>query len=233
MSMPFPDNSDKSKNETTYNKVKATPAQAGAPDAPKIDEARPKVGRIVAEGKAIRRNTPLSEKVKRFFVGDSAHNILEYVLLEVLIPAAKEAAADAVTQGVEKRLFGDVRSTSRRTGTRPGGGLSSSTSTGTFRYDRASTAAKPTAHVVRRGGRYDIGQIVIPTRAEATEILEIMFNIVGQYEVVTVRELLEMAGMHAEYTDSNWGWTSLRGAQIVRVRDGFLLELPTPEALEK
>jgi hypothetical protein len=229
---PFPDNSDKSKNpETTYNKVKATPAQAGAPDAPKIDDSRPKVGRIVS-GSAIKRSTPLGTKIKNFFVGDSAHNILEYVLLEVLIPAAKEAAADAVTQGVEKRLFGDVRSVSRRTGTRPGG-LSSNSNGPKVHYDRPGLSnARAEVRPVRRGGKYDIGQIVIPTRAEATEILEMMFSIVNQYEVVTVRELYEMAGVASEYTDQRWGWTNLRGATAQRVRDGYLLDLPTPEALD-
>jgi hypothetical protein len=85
-----------------------------------------------------------------------------------------------------------------------------------------------------RGSRYDIGQIVIPTRAQALEILEMMFNIVQQYEVVTVAELYEMAGMSTNnYMDRNHGRTSLRGAQAVRVRDGYLLDLPTPEALER
>lgn len=236
MSTPFPDNSDKSKNpETNYNKVKSSPQAAD--EAPDLDSSRPKVGRIVSEDhKAIRRNTPLGTKVKNFFFGDSAHNILEYVVLEVLIPAAKEAAADAVTQGVEKRLFGDVRSVSRRTGTRPGGGLSSNASGAKVHYDRMAHAARQPAAsggVLRRGGRHDIGQVIIPTRAEATEIIEMMYNIISQYEVVTVAEVLEMAGERAEYTDRNFGWSNLRGAQPVRVREGYLLNLPTPEPLER
>lgn len=233
----FPDNSDKSRDPgTNYNKVKSSPK--GEPvDGPNIeDDGRPKVGRIVSEGNAaIHRKTPLGVKLKNFFLGDSAHSVIDYVVHDVLIPAAKDAVADAFSQGIEKRLYGEVRSVGRRSGTRPSQGLSSNTGP-KVSYDRMSqgqSVRSSSAAPVRRGGRYDIGQIVIPTRAEALEILEMMFNIVSQYEVVTVAELLEMAGMSSNYTDRNHGWTNLRGATAVRVRDGYLLDLPTPEALER
>lgn len=232
---PFPDNSDKSKNqETAYHKVKATPSQAGASEAPNIDDDRPKVGRIVSEGAAIKRSTPLSTKIKNFFIGPSAASIVEYVIHEVLIPSAKDAAHDAVLGGLEKRLYGDVRSVTRRS-SRGSGGLSSNNSGPKVHYDRmSSNNARPAAPSIRRNGNYDIGQIIIPTRAQANEILEMMFNIIGQYEVVTVAELMEMAGMTPVYTDRQHGWTSLRGAQAHLVRGGgYLLDLPAPEALER
>lgn len=232
---PFPDNSDKSKNpETAYHKVKTTPAQAGAADAPNIDDDRPKVGRIVNEGAAIKRSTPLGVKIKNFFIGPSAANIVEFVIHEVLIPAAKDAAHDAVLGGLEKRLYGDVRSVTRRASATRSGGLSSNNGP-KVHYDRmSSNNSKPASPTGRRNGNYDIGQIIIPTRAQANEILEMMFNIIGQYEVVTVAELFEMAGMTPVYTDRQHGWTSLRGAQAHLVRGGgYLLDLPAPEALER
>lgn len=245
MSTPFPDNSDRSKDPATnYNQVKAG-KKADPIDAPKIEETdgRPKVGRIVSEGSsAIQRKTPLGTKLKNFFLGDSAHSVVDYIVHDVLIPAAKDAVADAVGQGIEKRLYGEVRSASRRTGHRPSGGLSSNTNSNGPRvsYDRYSSpaASRPASNAApsRRstGGRYDIGQIIIPTRAEAVDIIEMMFNIVNQYEVVTVAELYEMANLTSNnYMDRNHGWTNLRGAQVVRVRDGYLLDLPTPEALER
>ena len=33
------------------------------------------------------------------------------------------------------------------------------------------------------------------------------------------------------YTDEKWGWTTLRNARVIRVRDGYTLELPRPEPL--
>lgn len=231
MSTPFPDNSDKSKTPATdYSKTKP---KAEPTSQPNVEDERPKVGRIVKEGAAIKRSTPLSTKIKNFIIGDNAHSVMEYVVLDVLIPAAKNAVADAVTQGIEQRLFGEVRSASRRTGQRPGGGMSSNGPR--VHYDRMSSntpATRPAQPTMRRGGRYDIGQIIIPTRGEATDILEMMYNIVNQYHEVTVADLMEMAGMTAQYTDRNYGWTNLRGAQIQRVRDGYLLDLPNPEVLE-
>jgi hypothetical protein len=47
-----------------------------------------------------------------------------------------------------------------------------------------------------------------------------------------VDELYEMTGIASTHTDRKWGWTSLPGAKVVRLRTGgFLLDLPEPEAL--
>ena len=43
---------------------------------------------------------------------------------------------------------------------------------------------------------------------------------------VKIADLYDLVGMDSNYTDNRYGWTNLRSAQVVRVRDGYLLKLP-------
>lgn len=70
--------------------------------------------------------------------------------------------------------------------------------------------------------------ILFPTRAEATDALDQMIAIIAQYDVVTVADLFESVGVTGEFTDENWGWTDLRGADVQRINEGYVLDLPRP-----
>lgn len=40
-----------------------------------------------------------------------------------------------------------------------------------------------------------------------------------------------MAGLKPKYTDYDWGWTDIRGAQIVAQHGSYLVKLPPPISL--
>ena len=87
----------------------------------------------------------------------------------------------------------------------------------------------------RARAAHDFDEIILPTRVEADEVLDRLFNLVSEFESATVSELYELVGIDASYTDNKYGWTSdggLRGANVARVRDGYLLDLPKPELLD-
>jgi hypothetical protein len=48
---------------------------------------------------------------------------------------------------------------------------------------------------------------------------------------VSVADLYELLGVAADHTDQKWGWRTLGGASVRRVRDGYLLDLPQPEPI--
>jgi len=73
----------------------------------------------------------------------------------------------------------------------------------------------------------------LPSREDAEEVLQQMYDILDQYNVVTVSEFLELVGLPDEYTDRNYGWTSSREFQVRRVRDGYVIDLPEPRVLPK
>lgn len=198
-----------------------------------------KVERIVAEG-AIRRKKPLSTKMRETFVGGETKSVWEYVLLEVMVPAAKDMIADAASQGVERMIFGEARSTTRRGYSRSSGGFGP---TGRVSYDRySSPASNPVGRAsgrdearapmsARARASHDFDEILIPTRAEADEVLEQLFELISKYRSASVADLYSLVGITSQYTDDKWGWYDLRGSGVSRQRQGYLLDLPKPEPL--
>lgn len=53
----------------------------------------------------------------------------------------------------------------------------------------------------------------------------------SDYKVVSVGEVHEMLGLEWTHADQNWGWFAIGDARITADRDGYVLDLPPPEAL--
>jgi hypothetical protein len=195
----------------------------------KIEPEQKRVERIV-EGEVQRRKTPLSRRFASTFFGGDARSVIGYVFLEVLIPSAKETISDAFSQGIEKMLFGDVRSTTRRNASRG--------TTGYTSYNRyssntpANTRPEPRGMTPRGKAIHDFDESILDSRAMAEEVISRMFDLLSRYEAVSVGDLYEMIGEKTVFTDERWGWTDLRGAGVRRSRGGYLLDLPKPEPLE-
>lgn len=199
--------------------------------APKVDE---KVVEKVVEGDVVRRKKPLGKRFSEtFFTGD-ARGVFSYVVGDVLLPAAKDTIADAFSTMIERMLFGETRSASRRTGARPSGG------SGYVSYNRFAPQQGPAARredprlEISRKARstHNFDEIILATRAEAETVIDRLFDIVTRYEAATVADLYELVGVTPKFTDDKWGWTDIRGAGVTRVRSGYLLELPPTEALD-
>jgi hypothetical protein len=62
----------------------------------------------------IRRKTSVTKRFMEHFSGEDSKGVFNYVMLDILVPAAKDAIADATTAAVERKLFGQVRSGNRR-----------------------------------------------------------------------------------------------------------------------
>lgn len=195
-------------------------------------EADKKIEKVVT-GDVVRRKTPLGKKFAETFVGGDAKSVVGYIMWDVLMPAAKDTVADAVSQGIERMLFGEARSTSRRTGMKPGG-----SSTYTNYSSRFAPSSKPYRSEDRPMSRraranHEFDEIVLPTRVEADRVLERLYDLLSQYEVATVADLYSLVGVTGNYTDDKWGWTELRGSRVERIREGYLLDLPKPEPIDR
>jgi hypothetical protein len=145
--------------------------------------------------------------------------------MDVLLPAAKNMVSDAVSQGIERMLFGDARPSSR--GGRPG----------YVNYANRSRSAAPLISDPRpplsRQARtnHDFDDIIIGDRVQAEEVLDRLRELIDQYEVATVSDLYELVGLTGEFTDAKWGWYDLRTASVRLVRGGYLLSLPRTQAI--
>ena len=174
-----------------------------------------KVEKVVRGSVKTRKKNGL-EKAKSAIFSEDAANIKSYVVVDVLIPALKKAISDVVTNGIEILLYGESGRTRRNM---PSGGIS-------YRnfYDRRDDSPRRLSSPVMNG--YDINDIVLETRGEAEDVLARMDELVEQYGVVSVADLYDLVGITGNYTDNKYGWTNIRNAEPIRVRDGYLLKLP-------
>jgi hypothetical protein len=198
----------------------------------------PKKVEKITTGVVVTRKKPLGRKVKEFIVGDDSKSVLQYMIHDVVIPGIRDTVFESVTQGFEKRLYGEVRGGRRRGGSAMGQIFGNATYNAYNRYSASSSTLRPdprqqgTPNRRGRAQQRDLAEIIFETRVEATEVLDAMIAIMDQYGNVSVPDLWDLIGRTGEPTDEKWGWTDLVGTDIVKVHEGYLLDLPRPSALD-
>lgn len=182
----------------------------------------------VTSGEAVRRKKNLRRQFTETFVAGDAKSAVRFVVMDVLLPAAKDMIVDAGSQGIEKLIFGDAR---RRGSSPPQSGP-----TGYVNYNRQSPMSRFTSpqRAMSRQARsqHNFDEIVLESRTEAEEVIDRLFDLVRQYDTASVADLYELVGLGSAHTDHRWGWTNLSGAGVARVRGGYLLDLPNPHPLD-
>ena len=177
------------------------------------NQEREKVEKVVT-GKVITKKKSSLRKFTDEFISEDAKNVKSYVFGEVLIPAIKKAILDIVTDGINMILYGES-----------GGGRRKSTADRvSYRnyYDRPSDRySRPHASTL-----YSYDDFVLESRGEAEEVLARLDELLDMYKVVRVADLKDLLGITGNYTDNNYGWTNLRTAEVVRVRDGYTIRMP-------
>ena len=171
----------------------------------------------VAVGKARKKSD--TKKFVDTFVAEDITSVKDYIVNEVLLPAAKKAISDIVTNGIEMLLYGEPKSRNRD--------RSSSKVSYTRYYERERDRDRDYERGARTRVRgYDFDDIILDTRREAEEVLDRMQDLIDNYGMVSVADLYDLVGIDGRYTDNKYGWTQLRSADVKHVRDGYLLMLP-------
>ena len=175
-----------------------------------------KVEKVVKGTVKTRKKNEIS-KIADIFISEDIRNVKSYVLLDVLVPAVKKAISDIVTNGIDMILYGG---NGRR-------GTSSTAGKISYRnfYDRKDDRDRRDDSSRTRPG-YSHDDIVLETRGEAEEVLARMDELIETYGQASVADLYDLIGKTGNYTDNKYGWTNLRNAEPIRVRDGYLLKLP-------
>lgn len=171
----------------------------------------------VVTGEVTTRKPGLWRRVKGSFVNDDYDNILQMVVMEVLVPAAKNMISDATKGAVDGYLFGNTRVTSRND--RPGA----------FNYAGVRRQRSETQYGVigpRSRQMHDFDDLIFGSRGEAEDVLDGLRLLLDQYEMVSVRDFYDLAGINAEFTDEKWGWYDLREAHVRSIRGGYVVDLP-------
>lgn len=190
----------------------------------KVREEQKRENKEVVERKKIepvaKAKTKKKSEIKKFtdvFIAEDVTSVKNYIVNDVLIPAAKKAISDIVTNGIDMILYGEARGKDRR---RDSGSRVSYTKYYERDRDRDYDRRR------ERRSVYDYDDIILDTRREAEDVLNRMDDLIDAYGMVSVADLYDLVGVSGNYTDNKYGWTNLRNAEVRRTRDGYLIKLP-------
>jgi hypothetical protein len=154
-------------------------------------------------------------KITDVFISEDAANVKSYIVMDVLVPAVKKAISDIVRDGIDMILYGESR------------GRKSSSASGYVSYrDYSRSDDRDRFRDSRSRSSYAHDDIILDSRGEAEEVLTRMDELIDTYGNVSVADLYDLVGKSSEYTDNKYGWTNIRNAEPIRVRDGYMLKLP-------
>ena len=72
--------------------------------------------------------------------------------------------------------------------------------------------------------RFD--NVIFETRGDAESVIDQLKDILDTYGFVTVADLYELSGMNYKHGDNHYGWIDLKTIRVLRVRNGWVLDLP-------
>lgn len=188
--------------------------------------------RKVAQGQIVKKSAG-----KRFietFIKEDAENIKDYIIKDVLVPTIVDTFIDICESTIEMLFRGERTSGYRRNGYSSSGKKPDKASYQAY-YQSDRRNNKP--YEASGSSSYPVKEILIrPSDTKsATAIIEEIWSELGdqlqEYGHIKVRELYECAGITStDFTDNNYGWTSMRGFGKRRVnREDYILIVPPAE----
>lgn len=151
------------------------------------------------------------KKLTDIFIAEDISNVKSYILSDVVIPAIKDAIEDIV----HMLLRGTTSDRKKGTASRI-----------SYRDFYGKDNGRRDYSAPRSTSVYDIDEQIIETRGEAEAVLSRMDDIMATYGVVSVADFYDLLGVSCDYTANKYGWTNIRNAQVVRVREGYVIKLP-------
>lgn len=185
-------------------------------------ENKRRSGKII-KGKVVKQKKSFSKRIKELFIADNEQSVMEYILYDVLVPAAKDMISNTVKDGIEVLLFGEKKSRNIN--------RDRDKSYVPYHSYHKSTTDKRSISPSGRA-RHDFDEIILETREEAEDVLAHIFDLTIDYGLATVADLYDSVGIESNFTDDKYGWTDLRDSCVHPVRGGYLIDLPRPRLLD-
>lgn len=182
--------------------------------------------KVIAKAK-VQKKSAIKEALRTFFAQDLPE-IAEHLIIDVAIPAAKNAITDMVTQGIQQLLYGEVDPRRKSTSGYTSYSRSSRDYSGRAYYEprrperRESRQSKPT----------NVEDLVFDTRGDAVDVIEYIAETIEEYGQVSVADLMSSVGIQPRYTDERWGWTTTDAFELRQIREGWLVSADRPEPLK-
>lgn len=193
----------------------------------KVDKERPNV---TANAKI--RNNATSKKLSEAFLAEDVSNAKSYILWDVLMPSVKDVFSQTLHSTIDAIL-----------GTRRGGsygrqsygsGYGSHTN-----YSKISSTSRE-RDIDRSYNTYTFDDIELDDSGVANLILDELNDIIDEYGSCSVNDYFETVRQYVRNLriemnpqDVNYGWTSLRSAQVMRAGRGmYYIKFPRVRPLK-
>lgn len=147
------------------------------------------------------------------FISEDIHNVKDYFINDVAVPMLKKGLMGALDMMLNGGSIGyaDRRSSNKVTYNRY--------------YDDPRDSRRSSDRDQPRP-RFDRDLIVFETRRDAEAVLRDMRDALAEYKIVSVSDMYDMAELPQPHTGNRYGWTNLNNADVVRDRDGWIINLP-------
>lgn len=200
----YPSNTDKTVKPTASGTKNITPVQ--------------NAGKLV---------TPAEKSLGRqifdeIFV-NSAKDVGNYVLHDVLIPYFKDTVYNIIMGGLNAFFYNGKKSVGR------------AFSAGQKAFNANATADVGISTAIGPDRRFDFVNVAFPTKDDADDALEKMQDILDEYPTVSVANFYSIAGVKNDnYMANDWGWRrgALESATVGLTPNGYVITFPKVRALK-
>ena len=189
--------------------------------------------KTVAKGSA--RKQSLVSKLGKAIIEDSVESVKERVFNEIIVPGIKSLIFDTVTDVADAVLFGgtgDPRGyQSRRNGRR----VDHTSYDGYFGKQNRRPRNSSKNDDRRDYSDYcpSPDEIFDLTKAEANKALNEVQKCIRRYGEASIADFYDAVGFTADWSDDQYGWTSIRGARVKRIgHDNYCIIMPPTEELD-
>lgn len=186
-----------------------------------------KEAKVIAKAK-VSKSSPIKEALKTFFV-DDLPDIANHLIIDVAIPAAKNAITDMVTQGIQQLLYGAADVNRGRSGTYTSYG---SASRGTYTRGTPNNVQYSRPRGVSHQSSSQVDDLIFETKPDAMEVIEYLAETIDRHGQVSVADLYSSVGIKTQYTDERWGWTTLDAFEVRLSREGWIIASQSPEPIK-
>lgn len=193
------------------------------------DDVNKKASNLKLQGKVNTERKSLGQKFVSAFVKEDANDIKEYIWFDVVLPKLKEIISETVNNSIDMLLYGEQRSRPNMTRNRGTSYVSYSAP-----YRNQNDGRPHYSDMRDRRGSYNLSNLIFDTRSDAEEVLGNLCDLVDDYRMASVSDFYKFSGMEdtSTYMDRKWGWYDLSMARVVRVRDGYSIDMPRPQQLD-
>ena len=177
-----------------------------------------KVEKVIT-GTTVKKKKSEIRKLSDVFLAQDVADVKSYVIMDVLIPSAKRAISDIVSNGIDMFLYG---------GKNPNRSRSRQGRASYYSYYDEPDHRREEPERRKRRNTYDFDDVEFDSRADAEEVLLEMERLIDVYGLVSVANFYEAAGETIRATDYNFGWTNIDSARVESMcrGSGWIVKLP-------